>query len=93
VDRRKEPLEAFPLETLKMVGTLVKGKATHAIVQADKGLHQVRVGNYMGQNYGIITNISENEVLLKELVEDANGDWTERASSLQLQEKQQEVKK
>lgn len=93
LDRRKEPLEAFPLESLKMVGTLMKGKTVHAIVQADKGLHQVNVGNYMGQNYGIITSISESEVVLKELVEDANGDWTERKSSLQLQEKQQEAKK
>ncbi len=93
LDRRKEPLENYALESLKMVGTLVRGRAVNAIIQADKGLHQVKVGNYMGQNYGIITAISESEVMLKELVEDANGDWIERTSSLQLQEKQQEAKK
>lgn len=93
LDRRKEPLENYALEGLKMVGTLMRGRTVHAIIQADKGLHQVKIGNYMGQNYGIITAISESEVLLKELVEDANGDWIERTSSLQLQEKQQEAKK
>lgn len=92
-ERRREPLEAYPLESLKMVGTLMRGKTAHAIIQADKALHQVKVGNYMGQNYGIITGISESEASLKELVEDANGDWTERISSLQLQEKPQEAKK
>lgn len=93
LERRREPLEAYPLESLKMVGTLMKGKSVNAIIQADKALHQVRVGNYMGQSYGIVTGITESEVTLKELVEDANGDWTERISSLQLQEKAQEAKK
>ena len=93
LDRRKEPLEAYPLESLKMVGTLIKGKMTHALVQADKNLHQVKVGNYMGQNFGIITDISETEIKLKELVPDSLGDYMERTSTLQLQEKQQEGKK
>ena len=86
-DRRKEPLEAFPLESLKMVGTLTKGKMTHAIVQADKALHQVKIGNYMGQNFGIVTDVNESEVVLKELVEDGTGEWAEKVSTLQLQEK------
>lgn len=88
LDRRKEPLEAFPLESLKMVGTLIKGKMVHALIQADKSLHQVKIGNYMGQNFGIITDINETEVTLKELVPDSLGDYTERTSTLQLQEKQ-----
>jgi type IV pilus assembly protein PilP len=88
VSRRREPLEAFPLESLRMVGFLMKDKAAHAVVRADKALFQVRVGNYMGQNFGVITQISEGEVVLKELVEDLNGDWTERTSTLQLQERE-----
>lgn len=89
LDRRKEPLEAYPLESLRMVGTLVKGKMVHALVQADKTLHQVKIGNYMGQNFGIITEISETEIKLKELVPDSLGDYMERTSTLQLQEKGQ----
>jgi type IV pilus assembly protein PilP len=87
MNRRREPLESYPLETLRMVGTLIQGKRTHALVQADKTLHQVRVGNYLGQNFGVVTGISETEVALKELIQDASGDWVERASTLQLQEK------
>ena len=93
LDRRKEPLEAYPLESLKMVGTLKMGKMVHALVQVDKNLHQVKIGNYMGQNFGIITDISDTEVQLKELVPDSLGDYTERTSTLQLQEKQQEGRK
>lgn len=88
LDRRKEPLEAYPLESLKMVGTLMKGKMVHALVQADKTLHQVKIGNYMGQNFGIITDINDSEIKLKELVPDSLGDYAERTSTLQLQEKQ-----
>lgn len=54
----------------------------------DNVIHQVRVGNYMGQDFGVVTAISETEVTLRELVEDVNGDWTERSSSLLLQEQQ-----
>ena len=89
LDRRKEPLEAYPLESLKMVGALIKGKMVYALIQADKNLHQVKIGNYMGQNFGIITDVSETEVKLKELVPDSLGDYMERTSTLQLQEKQQ----
>lgn len=87
LNRRKEALEAYPLESLKMVGTLMKGKMLHALVQADKNVHQVKIGNYMGQNFGIITNISETEITLRELVQDSLGDYSERTSTLQLQEK------
>ena len=89
--RRREPLEAYPLETLKMVGMMYMGGRPVALVQADKTLHQVRVGNYLGQNFGVVTKISESDIALKELIEDANGDWNERVSTMQLQE--QEAKK
>lgn len=87
-DRRKEPLEAYPLESLKMVGLLQQGKMKHAIIRAGNVVHQVKIGNYMGQNFGIVTNISENEVQIRELVQDPSGDWVERTSTLQLQEQE-----
>lgn len=93
LNRRREPLEAYPLESLKMVGSLMQGPTKQAIIQADKSFFQVKTGNYMGQNFGVITSVSETEVALKELVEDSNGDWTERTSTLLLQEKPQETKR
>ena len=88
MDRPKEPLEAYPLESLKYVGFMTKKKKTYALIQVDDALYQVRTGNYMGQDFGVVTQINETEVLLKELVQDPVGDWTERDSSLQLQEQE-----
>jgi type IV pilus assembly protein PilP len=83
--RRKEPLEAYPLESLNMVGTLEKGKTMYALVRTpDKDLYQVRQGNHVGQNYGVIVGVTDGEVRVKELVQDGAGDWTERSSTLQL---------
>lgn len=87
--RRREVLESFPLENLRMVGMLQQKGATYGIIKADNNLHRVKVGNYMGQNFGIITNITESEITLKELVQDGGGDWVERVSTLQLQEEKQ----
>jgi len=85
--RRREPLESFPLESLSMVGTLAKDKSMYALVRTpDKDIYQVRSGNFMGQNFGVVTGISDTEIKLKELVQDSAGDWTERSSSLQLQQ-------
>jgi len=85
--RRREPLESFPLESLSMVGTLAKEKSMYALVRTpDKDIYQVRSGNFMGQNFGVITGISDTEIKLKELVQDSAGDWTERSSTLQLQQ-------
>jgi type IV pilus assembly protein PilP len=86
LNRPKEPLEAYPLESLKMVGVLQQRKANFALVKADTGLYRVSVGNYMGQNFGLITGITDSQIQLRELIQDAVGDWTERQSTLQLQE-------
>jgi len=86
LNRRKEPLEAFPLEQLKMVGTLSQNKETYALVKADKTLYRVKKGNYMGQNFGLITDVSDTEIKLKEIVQDSAGDWAERQSILPLLE-------
>jgi type IV pilus assembly protein PilP len=87
-DRRKEALEAYPLESLKMVGLLERAKIRNAIIRAGTVVHLAKIGNYIGQNFGIITNISENEVRIRELVQDPAGDWVERTSTLQLQEQE-----
>lgn len=86
LNRRKEPLEAFPLEQLKMVGTLSMGQDMYAIVRADKTLYRVKKGNYMGQNFGLITDVTDSEIKLKEIVQDSAGDWAERQSVLPLLE-------
>ena len=87
LDRPKEPLELYPLESLKYVGVMTRKKMWYAIIQVDSTLYQVKVGNYMGQNFGVVVNISESEITLRELVQDSAGDWVERTSTLQLQEK------
>lgn len=84
--RRKEPLEASPLDVVAMVGSLIKVGQPVALVRVDNLLYQVRVGNYLGQNYGRITKISETGLSLREIVQDAAGEWIERTSTLQLQE-------
>jgi len=90
LNRPKGPLEAYPLENLNMVGMLQQNKDTYAIIKTpDNTLYRVKVGNYIGQNFGLITKVTESEVNIKEIVQDSTGDWTERESSLQLQEQEQ----
>ncbi|HCY62097.1 MAG TPA: pilus assembly protein PilP [Oxalobacteraceae bacterium] len=86
MERRREPLESYPLDTLRMVGTLQKPGINYALVQADKTVFHLKVGNYIGQNFGMITNITDTEVELKEIVQDASGEWVERQAKLELQE-------
>jgi len=86
LDRRREPLESFPLDTIRMVGTLQKPGLTYAVLQVDKAIFQVKVGNYVGQNMGMVTSISEEKVELKEVIQDASGEWVERKAILELQE-------
>ena len=85
--RRKEPLEAYPLDTMKMVGSLMKEGQPVALLRVDNLLYQVKPGNYLGQNYGKIVKVGETEVVLREIVQDAAGEWTERTATLQLQER------
>ena len=85
--RRKEALEASPLDAMVMVGSLHKDGRPVALVMVDKLLYQVRPGNYLGQNYGRVMKITETEVTLREIVQDAVGEWVERSATLQLQER------
>jgi type IV pilus assembly protein PilP len=87
LNRPKEPLEAFSLETLKMVGVLSQKGVIQAVIKTpDNSIYHVRKGNYVGQNFGLITQISDSEVVLREIVQDSAGDWSERSSTLNLQE-------
>ena len=86
LSRRREPLEAFPLDAITMVGTLQRPNLRYALLRADNVVYQVKVGNYIGQNFGIVTKIDENGVDIKEIVQDAAGEWVERPTTLQLQE-------
>jgi type IV pilus assembly protein PilP len=86
VNRRKEPLEAFPVDSMSMVGSVTKQGRPQALLRVDNLLYQVKVGDYIGQNYGKIKQISETNISFREIVQDAAGEWTERISSLQLQE-------
>lgn len=86
LSRRKEPLEASPLDTVVMVGSLIKTGQPVALVRVDNLIYQVRAGNYLGQNYGRVTRVTETGLSLREIVQDAAGEWIERPATLQLLE-------
>ena len=93
LNRRKEALEAYPLENVRMVGTLQQAKNIWALIKTpDNNLYRVKTGNYMGQNFGLITEVTEASMKLRELLQDSTGDWTERESSLQLLDEQERKK-
>jgi type IV pilus assembly protein PilP len=87
INRRKEPLEAYPVDSMSMVGSVTRQGRPYALLRVDNLLYQVKLGDYIGQNYGKITKISETDISFREIVQDAAGEWIERTSSLQLQEK------
>jgi type IV pilus assembly protein PilP len=85
--RPKELLEGYPLDTMKMVGSLQKGGVVYALLQIEKSVHQVKSGMRIGQNFGLVTHVTENAIDIREVVQDAGGEWVERMSRLELQEK------
>lgn len=85
--RRKEPMEAFPLDSMTLVGSIIKAGQPVALVKVENLLYQVKLGNYLGMNFGKVTKITETEVTLREIVQDAVGEWIERIATLQLQER------
>jgi type IV pilus assembly protein PilP len=87
LNRRKEPLESFPLDSMSMVGSVNKLGRPFALLKVDNLLYQIKAGDYLGQNYGRVIRISETEVTLREIIQDAAGEWIERPSTLQLQER------
>jgi len=83
--RRKEFLEGYPLESLEMVGSLERNRSSFAVIKSPEGtLHRVTIGNYLGQDYGEIRQISESEIKLREIIQDGVNEWTERISTLML---------
>lgn len=86
-NRKHEPLEAFSLDTIVMVGAIKdKRGAQHGVLQVDKTVYDVKVGDYLGQNDGRITAINESEISITERVQDASDEWVERKTTLELQE-------
>ena len=90
--RPPEPLEAFPLEAITMLGTITQNQETFALVKAGPNLYRVKKGNYMGQNFGVVTGVTEQAVNIREVVQDATGDWVERMSKLELQDSKESTK-
>jgi type IV pilus assembly protein PilP len=87
INRRKQPREAYPVDSMSMVGSVMRGGLPYALLKVDNLLYQVKPGDYLGQNYGKITKISETDVAFREIVQDAAGEWIERMSALQLQDR------
>lgn len=85
--RPKTYLETFPLDALRMVGTLQRGGELVALVRTpDNAIYQVRKGDRIGQNFGIVIGISDTAIEIRETVQDGVGDWTQTKTSLPLQE-------
>jgi type IV pilus assembly protein PilP len=94
LNRPREPLEAFPLESLQLVGIITKGKMNVALIKTPENtVQQVKIGNYLGQNLGVIVDIVNGnpaEVKVKEIIQDElSGEWTERPASIVQQEQGQ----
>ena len=87
-NRPKEALEAFPLESLKYVGSMSKKNIIYALIKTpDNAVQQIKKGNYIGPNFGLVTQINEADIIIKEIIQDdLTGDWVERNASINLQE-------
>ena len=87
-ERRHSALEKYPLESLRMIGSMNVNRQPMAIVQVDDKVKQVKVGDYLGLDFGLVTRITDSEIQLRELIQDSAGEWSERKSSLLLQMKE-----
>lgn len=81
---RNSPLEKYPLESLRMIGYLNVNNRPLAVIQADRHVSQVKVGEYVGQDFGMVTRVTDTEVTLRELIQDSAGEWSERTTTLRL---------
>jgi type IV pilus assembly protein PilP len=88
LQRTRELLETFPLDTMQMVGTMEKGGTRFALLQIERSLYQVKAGQRIGQNFGIVTHVANDAVDIREVVQDAAGEWTQRTTKLELQIKE-----
>jgi type IV pilus assembly protein PilP len=88
MQRPRELLEGYPLDTMHMVGTMQKAGVNYALVQIDRAVYQVRAGQHIGQNFGIVTRVGDDAINIREVVQDAAGEWVERLAKLELQSKE-----
>jgi type IV pilus assembly protein PilP len=88
LQRTRELLESYPLDTMRMVGTMQKGGVNYALLQIDRSVYQVRSGQRIGQNFGIVTRVGDDAINIREVVQDAAGEWVERMAKLELQSKE-----
>lgn len=88
LQRPREVLEGYPLDTMQMVGTMQKGGVNYALLQVDRSVYQVRSGQRIGQNFGIVTRVGDDAINIREVVQDAAGEWVERMAKLELQSKE-----
>jgi type IV pilus assembly protein PilP len=86
--RPRELLETFPLDTMRMVGTIEKGGIRYALLQIDRALYQLRPGQRIGQNFGVVTRVRDDAIDIREVVQDAAGEWVERMAQIELQSKE-----
>lgn len=87
-DLRNSLLEKYPIESLKMIGYLNVNRRPIAVILVEDKVKQVKVGEYLGLDFGMVTRITDKEVVLRELIQDSAGEWSERISSLYLQGKE-----
>ncbi|MGB9109677.1 MAG: pilus assembly protein PilP [Telluria sp.] len=90
--RPRELLEGFPLDTMHMVGTMQKAGVNYALVQIDRAVYQVRAGQRIGQNFGMVTRVEDDAINIREVVQDAAGEWVERMAKLELQQSKENRK-
>lgn len=87
LNRPKEVLEQYPLDGLRMVGSIKKDGQLYALVRTPEStLYRVKKGEHMGQNFGLVVAISDASIEIREIVQDGVGDWTETKATLALQE-------
>ncbi|MFL6675404.1 MAG: pilus assembly protein PilP [Massilia sp.] len=86
MQRPREVLENYPLDTMRMVAAMQKGGISYALLQIDRNVYQVKVGQRVGQNFGTVTRVTDSAVEIRETVQDAAGEWVERKSRLELQQ-------
>ena len=85
--RSREPLESFPLDSLRLVGSIRRQGQVVALVEADKIIHQVHMGSHLGPDMGKVIAISEGAIEIEEVVQDVGNTWAKRRARLVLQEK------
>ncbi|MCS0616794.1 pilus assembly protein PilP [Massilia kyonggiensis] len=88
MQRPRELLETFPLDTMQMVGTMEKDGTRFALLQIERSLYRVKAGQRIGQNFGVVTHVADDAVAIREVVQDAAGEWTQRTTRLELQIKE-----